>query len=1203
MTLRLPPPSRIDGNPGDGPSQSNPPFQSSSSLDTLTLPYVRGPLSEPSLVGLELEVDTLLPYPLSICRRRRTRQGGARRHGSLYIVVGTVCVSAAFFLIASTPDTRSLSASTDLPDTLGSFPQTSFSRQRRDRRKHRRSLSSLFSKILWFGSPENGDLAGEGPWGHQYGTSQSDAATHAASFLYPVEERREGRHDLIVVGNTHGTVGQALSRARVGPLSNLDGVQMKRTQLPEVNGGKENPLDQSQPLLQENTVDEDENEGERGGSSLLNGQVNPGLSFPPEIGEDGKNGGGTLGGTGRSYDYPDGVNGSLGLPDVKDDVFVDSNALDYSDGGKSSDCLVFRIDLGEGGGTSAGTVMWVSQFGLGESAEGCYNVATYSGKPVLKAPKAYNYTTDNGNLTNNRQNHTLLNETLNFNETDSFLQNDNFTFANVNLTFGNGNFTIDDGNFTIDNGNFTINSDEVDFDDLINVNLTDDTGFDTKINTRIPPGSSSNSNSNITTKAKLHANLLDDKGDDDNGYWRRGLQRYNLPSDDASAWQTSLAAIYVLGTTEGGLFVQDLPVNSRPKISGYMIKIDPETGESVGHHLFRPTSDARTVRYPVAIDVVLDGGDVVVAFMVSRNDRRNGSEGPWRYGSNFAVGVQRLATSRWEGKRAELVPPEVLWDGTFGGEGDILFPSPPTRIRVPEGDEMDGEVNVTEAVNTTTIKVSNTTVEVMNATESNATTTIKVSNTTVEVTNATESSAITDTISLMTVTNATKTSTTTGAANVTIPVITQPTVHVDRSATVRAVQITPDGSIVVVAGTTVGYDTSSPEDRNTGGDMDGFILKIDAETGKHLNGTVTSESVVAILPESSDAKLSKVDEEISGICVSNDAIYVVGHAAGGQVFDIFVIKFDMEFLRPVWRLPLFGATDDFGGRCSISQDGKKVYVSGTVKFGGHLKTNDDGYATETNGGDDVFVLSVNADNGILQFLEQVGSSYDDSLSSETMSYGGIVLDDENNVVVVGNTVGSLMGPREGSMDIFIMSFLDGGEHLSPWNENNKESSRFDFSWPSLPLAAKLVILILTPLLAIGLIVSAYICGQKQTEARYNSLRNGMAGDHSVSVSSTNSTDFYYSDDDKKDMYIGTDDFALEEKDFSKYIDNCPQLTVLDLLPHTDPREGGLPLTLETISPCSSPTKEKITESPEVSKKNPSNICSVPSSPQKDISLI
>jgi len=224
-------------------------------------------------------------------------------------------------------------------------------------------------------------------------------------------------------------------------------------------------------------VDEDANEGERGGSSLLNGQVNPGLSFPPEIGEDGKNGGGTLGGTGRSYDYPDGVNGSFGLPDVKDDVSVDSNALDYSGGGKSSDCLVFRIDLGEGGGTSAGTVMWVSQFGLGESAEGCYNVATYSGKPVLKTPKAYNYTTDNGNLTNNRQNHTLLNETLNFNETDSFLQSDNFTFANVNLTFGNGNFTIDDGNFTIDYGNFTINSDEVDFDDLINVNLTDDTGL------------------------------------------------------------------------------------------------------------------------------------------------------------------------------------------------------------------------------------------------------------------------------------------------------------------------------------------------------------------------------------------------------------------------------------------------------------------------------------------------------------------------------------------------------------------------------------------------------------------------------------------------------------------------------------------------------------------------------------------------------
>jgi len=1177
-------------------------------------------------------VDALLPYPLSVRRRRRTRQGCARRNGPLHIVVGTVCVSATFFLIASTSDTRSLSASTDLSDTLGSLPQDSFSRRRRGRRKHRRSLSSLFS-FPWFGSPENGDLAGEGPWGHQYGTSQSDAATHAASFHYPVEERREGRRDLIVVGNTHGTVGQGLSRARVGPLSNFNGVQVKRTQLPELNRGKEDPLDQSQPLLQEDTVDvdEDENEGERGGSSLLNGQVNPGLSLPLEKKEDGKNGGGTLGGTGRSYGYPDGVDGSLGLPDVKDDVFVNSNALDYSGGGKSSDCLVFRIDLGEGGGTNAGAVMWVSQFGLGESAEGCYNVATYSGKPVHKAPKSHNYTTDNGNLTNNHQNHTLLNETLNFNETDSFLQNGNFTLANVNLTFGNGNFTID-------NGNFTINPDEANFYDLINVNLTGDTGFDTIINTRIPPDSSSNSNSNITTQAKLHAKLLDDKGDDDDDHWppdsssnsnsnittqtelhvklpddkgdedhhlRRGLQRYNLPSDDASAWQTSLAAIYVLGTTEGGLFVQDLPINSRPKISGYMIKIDPETGESVGHHLFRPTSDLRTVRYPVAIDVVLDGGDVVVAFMVSRNDRRNGSEGPWRYGSNFAVGVQRLATSRWEGKRAELVPPEVLWDGTFGGEGDILFPSPPTRTRVPEGNEVEGEVNivnVTKAVNTTTKKVSNTTVEVTNTTESNATITIKMSNTTVEVTNATGSNAITDTTSLMTVTNTTKTSTTIGAGNVTKPVITQPTVHVDRSATVRAVQITPDGSIVVVAGTTVGYDTSSPEDRNAGGDMDGFILKIDAETGEHLNGTVTSESVVAILPESSEAKLSKVDEEISGICVSNDAIYVVGHAAGGQVFDIFVIKFDMEFLRPVWRLPLFGATDDFGGRCSISQDGKKVYVSGTVKFGGHLKTNDDGYATETNGGDDVFVLSVNADNGILQFLEQIGSSYDDSLSSETMSHGGIVLDDEDNVVVVGNTVGSLMGPREGSMDIFIMSFLDGGEFLSPWNENNKESSRFDFSWPSLPLAAKLVILILTPLLAIGLIVSAYICGQKQTEARYNALRGEMAADDSVSVSSTNSTDFY-SDDDKKDMYIGTDDFALDEKGFSKYIDNCPQLTVLDLLPHTDPREGGLPLTLEIISPCSSPRKEKITETPEVSKTKTSNICSVPSSPQKDISLI
>mmetsp|Transcript_1198 Transcript_1198/g.2419 ORF Transcript_1198/g.2419 Transcript_1198/m.2419 type:complete len:808 (+) Transcript_1198:135-2558(+) len=780
---------------------------SSSSSSTDTPPSLpRGPLSDPAeRAGTGF-----------YCVIQRKRERYYRCKGVYDIIIATACISTVFLLMLSS---SSLSSSTLQKSDVGEPP--TFSRNSSYRRRGRqRRLSSFFS-FKWLSSASDGETVEEKPWGYQYGTNQSEVATSAVPFAYPDPDFvGDGHRDLVVVGFTHGTVGHGRPRIR-----EKSGLTVKRSYSPPETLYNHQPI----PSPIDPPVDV------TSGSIPLLGRSNPGISFGVD---------GGVGGLSNFpyFDYSNDVDDIFGW-NAKEDDAVEWGESDHRGGGKSGDCLVFRVKV-EGtekveGTARIGTVRWVSQFGLEGFSEGCYNVATYSGKAVPKMKD--DDVVDNG----------YLNNTL----TNSTHFEGNLTHFNSSMTKFNGTVSA-----TVSLWNTTSSTNTIVPSDIENATL-----YMNKTNFDDFEEESLLSENHWNTTVPVH------KDSDPDNQNHRVLRKKPLTDDAHSGdWQTSLAAIYVVGVTEGGLFLHDTPISFRPKVSGYMIKLDPETGEHTGHYLFQTSSDVRAISYPISIDVFRDGGDVVVASMVSSNDDRNGSAGPWRYGSDFGLKLERLATSRWDGSDFGPSELKVQWDVSFGDGENNFFPPP------------------------TWAPTSAPTLDAQNASK------------TIVLDSAEPKENLN---------------------------ISQSFQRAVASAFVRAVRVTPNGSTVVVAGTTVGHSSNYPQDsvNTTHGNQKGFILKIDGETGEYINGT---DHVLS-------SSNSNFDEEISGICVTNNAIFVVGHSdisnsIDGRAFQEFVVKLDLEYLEVIWKLDVYGKTDSFGGLCSLSQDSKRVYVSGTVKYGGYL---------------------------------------------------------------------------------------------------------------------------------------------------------------------------------------------------------------------------------------------------------------------------
>ncbi|KAL3925155.1 MAG: hypothetical protein SGILL_000597 [Bacillariaceae sp.] len=260
------------------------------------------------------------------------------------------------------------------------------------------------------------------------------------------------------------------------------------------------------------------------------------------------------------------------------------------------------------------------------------------------------------------------------------------------------------------------------------------------------------------------------------------------------------------------------------------------------------------------------------------------------------------------------------------------------------------------------------------------------------------------------------------------------------SITVSGMTLAGNGNALIVVGSTKA--SGGVFEENDGDDMDGFILKVDPNTGELYQGTDGTERGSTRLDS-----VNKQDDYILQVCndrFDHNAFYVVG-TSGGKVRNIpdeqqapagsmhaFVAKIQVQGLNASWlkhfTMSIPGNGQVFGEAlaCTVTHDddGKNiVYVGGTIRGGAMV----DG-APLFNGGDDIFVASMDGATGDVKWIQQIGTPQNDRLAAGK----GLDVDAFGNVIVFGETQGDMYGANDGSNNIvvFTMNKMDGS-HLPP----------------------------------------------------------------------------------------------------------------------------------------------------------------------------
>jgi len=133
---------------------------------------------------------------------------------------------------------------------------------------------------------------------------------------------------------------------------------------------------------------------------------------------------------------------------------------------------------------------------------------------------------------------------------------------------------------------------------------------------------------------------------------------------------------------------------------------------------------------------------------------------------------------------------------------------------------------------------------------------------------------------------------------------------------------------------------------------------------------------------------------------------------------LFLVQVDVTTMETLW-IRFVGSTKGIGDviayDCVVTSDDEQVFVSGTVD-------NDDTIlipslkkqnVLHSSGGKDIVILGYNTRDGILSQALQYGTSKDDSLSS----HKSLVLDESDNLIIFGNTRGSMMRLRTKQEDL------------------------------------------------------------------------------------------------------------------------------------------------------------------------------------------
>jgi hypothetical protein len=288
------------------------------------------------------------------------------------------------------------------------------------------------------------------------------------------------------------------------------------------------------------------------------------------------------------------------------------------------------------------------------------------------------------------------------------------------------------------------------------------------------------------------------------------------------------------------------------------------------------------------------------------------------------------------------------------------------------------------------------------------------------------------------------------------------------SVTVSGMTLAGNGNTLVVVGSTSGSGGAFEE--NDGEDMDGFILKVDPSTGELVQGSSGQERGSTRLDS-----INKKDDYILQVCndrFDHDAFYVVG-TSGGKVRNVpddqqapegsmhaFVAKINVQGLNAVWlkhytmSIPDGGQVFGEALACTVTPDtyGKNVvYVGGTIRDGALADGVD---ISQSNGGDDIFVASMDGASGDVNWIRQVGTAQNDRLAHGR----GLDVDAFGNAIVFGETEGNMYGENTGgsNMVLFTMNKLDGSYLIPQMNgagvgvDTSSEISPSDQIAPAFP---------------------------------------------------------------------------------------------------------------------------------------------------------
>jgi hypothetical protein len=247
-----------------------------------------------------------------------------------------------------------------------------------------------------------------------------------------------------------------------------------------------------------------------------------------------------------------------------------------------------------------------------------------------------------------------------------------------------------------------------------------------------------------------------------------------------------------------------------------------------------------------------------------------------------------------------------------------------------------------------------------------------------------------------------------------------------------------DANTLVLVGSTKG--SGLVFGANAGDDWDGFIIKLDSQSGDEI-GAVTGERTATRIDSS-----NQQDDWVNGICVDKfnpNAVFLVGGTKGkirtldqdhqlpeGDIHT-YVVKVQLDTLEVIWTKhftmeagPGYVNAEAAAFSCAVAPgEGSKnaVYVAGTILNGAFL---DDAIEGESAGGDDIFVIQMDDDGDKVNWIRQIGTDADDRLATT----GGLDVDLDGNVIVYGETKGafySLVPSGKNDLVAFTMSKKDG----------------------------------------------------------------------------------------------------------------------------------------------------------------------------------